>query len=82
MTEIGELRNQIISFTIKYENALKKQPQSILEFELLEDELKRSESDLLLVNETEEDLKEDKTAEFKTVFITDRNNLSKEISIE
>lgn len=62
--EIGELRNQIISFTTEYEDALKKQTQSILELERLEDEIKKSENEILSTNETEEDSNEDETAEF------------------
>jgi len=49
-----ELKEQLISFTEEYEKALVKQTQTILEYEKLEDDLKKLQNEFLLMNENEE----------------------------
>lgn len=51
---ISELKEQIISFTAEYENALERQIQAVLNYEKLEDELKKLQNELQLSNEIEE----------------------------
>jgi hypothetical protein len=51
---INELKEQLISFTAEYKKALAKQTQTVLEYEKLEDDLKKLQNEFLLVNENEE----------------------------
>lgn len=51
---IPELKEQITSFTAEYKNALERQTQAVLEYEKLEDNLKKLQDELSLANETEE----------------------------
>lgn len=52
--KIDELKEQLNSFTAEYQKALENQTQTVLEYERLEDDLKKIEKDFHLKNEVEE----------------------------
>ncbi|HEX8197703.1 MAG TPA: hypothetical protein VF571_16040 [Pyrinomonadaceae bacterium] len=51
---ILELKEQITSFTAEYKSALERQTQAVLEYERLEDNLKKLQNEISLANEAEE----------------------------
>lgn len=51
---ISELKEQIISFTAEYKDALERQTEAILAHEKLEDSLKKLQNELALANEDKE----------------------------
>lgn len=50
-----ELKEELVSFTEEYQKALERQTETVLEYERLENDLKKLENELLLVNEIEEE---------------------------
>ena len=51
---ISELKEQLISFTAQYKAALERQTRAVLEYEKLEDDLKKLQNELTLTSEIDE----------------------------